>query len=51
MYSFKCLNLHPVPTYATPILITEALRRVTYIQLFQMTAKVKVTTYIALAYS
>ena len=42
MYSFKCFNLHPVPTHATSILITEALRLVTYIQLLQMAAKVKV---------
>ena len=49
MYSFKCLNMHPVPTHATPILITEALHLVTYIQLLQMTAKDKETAYTALA--
>ena len=51
MYSFKCLDLHPVPKHATPILITEALCLVTYIQLLQMAAKVKLTAYTALAYS
>ena len=48
MYSFKCLNLHPVPTHTTPILITEALCFVIYIR---MTVIVKVTAYIVLAYS
>ena len=32
--SFKCLGIHTTPTYATPIIITEVLPPVTYIQLF-----------------
>ena len=41
----------PRYTYVTPIFITEMVHLITYVQLFQMTGKVKVMGYIALVYS